>query len=167
VQLRGRALRRRCGVCDRRRVRGGRIGVRALRELRTLTRGDQGDERRRVAARGASFVPRKQERVAIDTRKKGDRPRVAAVDGGLALEQICSAAREKADQILPTVCGLASAIVRQSLLGQLALLRQQAQRQADHEHTWGAKRGEKQEGRARRPREHAAYCTDSPPGDLS
>ena len=85
----------------------------------------------------------------------------------MAFQQIDSESRDTADEILPNVRGKPPAIVRVPLLGQLALLRQQAERQTDQEDARSAERREEQQRRARRPEDHVAYFTDSPPVDLS
>ena len=60
----------------------------------------------------------------------------------MALQQVDSESRDTADQILPNVCGKPPAIVRMALLGQLALLRQEAKCQTNQEDARSAERRE-------------------------
>ena len=140
-----------------------------MNELVTFARANGVDESRRFVGRGAPGVPRKHERITVDTCHEGERWRAIAVHAGsrLAFQQIDSESREAAAEVLTNVRGKPPAIVRVPLLGQLALLRQEAKCQTNQKDARSAERRKEQQRRARRPEDHDAYSTDSPPIDLS
>jgi len=85
----------------------------------------------------------------------------------MPFQQIDSKPGDTADQVLPNIGGESTAIIGVPLFRQLPLLRQQTKRQTDQKYARSAKRREKQQRRARRPKDHGGYSTDSAPGDLS
>jgi hypothetical protein len=168
VELCDGPLRRRCGRGGSRRVRAQRVSVRVLDELVAFAGENSVGESGRLIARGLG-IPRKGQRIAIDTCDEGERRRIVAAHAGgrAAFQKIDTQSGDAAYEILPNVRGKPTAIVGVPLFRQLALLRQEAQRQTDQENARSAKCGEKQQRRARRPEDHGRYSTDSAPSDLS